>query len=147
MKIGSLSKIPWLSLVLLWLAYILVGWYLSSYHIGWSIFLLVAVDLVTIASLWGGKSLWGRVRLGPQSLILILLFSGTVCLAATLPSLFALTVMVLAAQLLARVDLLSAGLNINHARWILTVTTAISLGLGWIVGLEESLPTFESWSD
>lgn len=145
MKLVFLRKIPWLSLVFLGLTYSLLGWYLSRYHIGWSIFLLAAVDVLTLTLLWGSNFLGRRIKLGSQSLVLVFLFSATVCLAAILPSVFALAVMVLATQLLARVDLRAAGFSRNRTLWILTFTTALGLALGWTVGLEESLPTFEYW--
>lgn len=142
-----LRKIPWLSLILLWLTYIMLGWYLSIYHIGWSVFLLVVVFIFTIASLWSGKMLGRWIQLGPQSLLVVFLFSGTVCLAAILPTLFALSVMVFATQLLARVDMQAAGFRRNQTLWALTLTTALGLGLGWIVGVEETLPSVEYWPD
>ncbi len=87
------------------------------------------------------------IQLGPQSLLVVFLFSGTVCLAAILPTLFALSVMVFATQLLARVDMQAAGFRRNQTLWALTLTTALGLGLGWIVGVEETLPSVEYWPD
>ncbi len=50
MNIDFLKKITSLSLLLLWLAYALLGWYLSAHHIIW----LVGIFIATVA-LFGGR--------------------------------------------------------------------------------------------
>lgn len=50
MNVGFLSRSPWLPLVLLWLAYALLGWYLSAHHIVWLLGAFVAVLSLAVAS-------------------------------------------------------------------------------------------------
>lgn len=143
MKVGLLRKLPWLSLALLWLGYTVLGWQLSitPNSLVWTTFTLVVAVALTIALIWGAGFLGAMASMGPRSVILVFVFSTTACLVATLPSLFSLIGVVVAAQFLVRVEMLSAGFRKKHILWALTVTTVLGLGLGWIIGLEASLPS------
>ncbi len=50
MNVGFFSRFPDFSLVLLWLAYALFGWYLSAHHIVWLVGIFIAAIALFIAS-------------------------------------------------------------------------------------------------
>ncbi len=144
MNVGLLRKLPWLSLVLLWIGYSVLGWHLSTapHSLVWTIFSLLVAASLAIALIWEAPLLGALVRMGPRSVILVFIFSTIACLVATLPSLFTLIAVVVAAQFLVRVEMLSAGFQNKHILWALTLTTILGLVPGWIVGFEQGLPTF-----
>lgn len=132
--VAFLRKIPWASLLLLLLSFALLGWYLSSYHPIWSFWSFVAVVAVTMAIIWGGNSLLRWLRVGSQGLFFALGLTLVACLAVLVSGLFAQVVMLLAAELLARIQMQSAGFSKNHTLWVLTVVVGLGLGLGWMTG-------------
>ncbi len=135
MGVAFLRKIPWGSLILLLLTFALLGWYLSSYHPIWSFWSFVAVVTATMAIIWGGNSLLRWLKIGSQGLFFSLGLTLVACLAVLVSGLFAQVVMLLAAELLARIQLQSAGFSKNHTLWVLTAVAGLGLGLGWMTGV------------
>ena len=114
MNVGFLSRIPWLPLMLLWLAYALLGWYLSAHHIVWLVGAFVAAFALAFAS--KGSPLLDRlVRFGSQGLVAVLIISLIVStsfvLAAIWSILFALIVIPLGTTFLAEVEMRFAGFS------------------------------------
>lgn len=132
--VAFLGKIPWVSLVLLLISFALLGWYLSSYHSIWSLWSFVAVVAVTMAIIWSSDSLLRWLRVGSQGLFFALGITLVACLAVLASGLFTQVVMLLAAELLARIQMQSAGFSKNHTLWVLTVVVGLGLGLGWMTG-------------
>lgn len=135
MGVAFFRKIPWASLVLLLLSFALLGWYLSSYHPVWSFWSFAAVVTVTMVTIWGSNSLLRWLKVGSQGLVFSLGLTLVACLAVLVSGLFAQVLMLLAAELLARMQMQSAGFSKNHTLWVLTVVVGLGLGLGWMTGL------------
>jgi hypothetical protein len=134
------NKLPWLSLCLLLLAYIIFGKYLST----------ISRSLLA----WGMAVIWGLVLAialmnpdrGLRKMLIRWFKSDTVAFAslvgaAALASillhwlkLFLLVFMMLAAESLARLDIQTAEYTEIQACVILTVTAWSGLGLGWALG-------------
>jgi len=139
MNIAFFSRIPWLPLILLWLVYALLGWDLSAHHIVWLVGVFVAA--VALAVAWKSSPVLNRlVELGSQGLfvllIISLIISASVALAATWSLLFTLIVMPLAATVLAEVEMRFAGFNKLDTLVVLTMLAGFGLGLGEIVDIK-----------
>ncbi|HEY9844677.1 MAG TPA: hypothetical protein V6D03_00605, partial [Candidatus Caenarcaniphilales bacterium] len=130
----ALRKIPWLSLGLLGLTYALLGWDLSTYDVLWTVWFLIAAVAFTAVLTWNSKLVARVVRLGPQSVVLIFIFTLVACLAATFGSLVTLSFLLLATQVLAKLELQLSGFKRSHTLWILMVTAGAAVVIGWILG-------------
>jgi len=144
MKATFLSKIPWLSLGLVGLSHLLLGWYLSAYHYLWSISFFIGSVALTLMLLGGGTIVLWFEQIRTQGYFFVLTFTAVACLAATWSTLFALLLTAVAAECLARVDLRSANFSKKNIFWIRTVTAGLALGLGWIIG-STLLPSSKYW--
>ena len=138
MNVGFLSRSPWLPLVLLWLAYALLGWYLSAHHIVWLLGAFVAV--LSLAVAWKSSPLLERfVRFGFQGwfavLTISLILSISVALAVTQPILLPLIVMPLATTFLAELEMNFAGFSQINKFLTLTIIAGLGLGLGEIIDI------------
>jgi hypothetical protein len=128
------QRFPWLPAFLAALAYMLLGWHLSVFDIFWEIGAFIGAIALTISLIWGGGGIARLLRLGPRSIFSMLLLSGAVTLAVIASSVFALIVIVLAAEALARVEMKSLGFGPISTLSTLTVIAAIGLSAGWISG-------------
>lgn len=81
-EVNSPSRLPWLALILLWFAYILVGWNLAAHHVIWFMGLLIIALAMTLS--WVG-SRWIKQALAyiPTVLLVALTVSILVTLAFT----------------------------------------------------------------
>ncbi|AFY50639.1 hypothetical protein Nos7524_4913 [Nostoc sp. PCC 7524] len=125
-NLPSNQKIPIIPLVLLWLAYAVLGWYLAAHHIIW----LVGAFIITVAIAIVRKSIsWleNLVALGSRTLVVILFLSISIALVATWSLLFSLFLIPLASTLLADLEMRFAGFNKLDS--FLTITVLASLGL------------------
>jgi len=130
----SLSKVPWLSLTLFWLAYVLVGWTLAAYHIIWFVEVFIAV--ATVALVWATTPRLGRlVGDFPQVLLVVLAASGLVALAATQFIFFTLVFIPFITTFLAWQDVLSLKLGKLYSFWLLVAVALSGLGLGELVDI------------
>lgn len=120
-------------LMLLWLAYALLGWYLSAHHIVWLVGAFVAAFALAFASK-GSPLLERLVRFGSQGLVAVLIISLIVStsfvLAAIWSILFALIVIPLGTTFLAEVEMGFAGFSKLDTFLLLTVIAGLGLGLG-----------------
>jgi hypothetical protein len=130
----ELLKLPWTSLGLVLLAYTLLGWYLSAYHVVWLVGILVAI--LTIALAWKSNPI---VELflglfGSQSLFIVitlsLIFSVIVALVTVEPAVITLLAAPMVTMLLAALDLNSAGTKQFDVFVSLIIVAVIGLGLG-----------------
>lgn len=127
-------RTPRLSLLLVWIAYVLLGWHLSAYHIVWIAGILVAIFTIAIA--WKSNPLLDRLLslFGSQSLLIVislsLAFSTAVTLLATEPIVIPLFSAPIITMLLAALDLYSAGVRQLDAFASLLIAAGVGLGLG-----------------
>jgi hypothetical protein len=136
--------IHWIALAVLWLTYTLLGWHLSAYHFIWLILSFLATALLNLSLTKEGREIGELFSFGPRSLITIFLLSTAVTLAVAASSVFALILILLAAELLARVELQVAGLDRSRAFWIMLLLASLGLGVGWWFGIT-LLPSSRYW--
>jgi hypothetical protein len=128
-----LSRKPWLALMLLGLAYMVLGWNLSAHHLFWLIG--ISVIGVTLIAAWKSNPiLEALVWLESQRLFVVLsltlFFSVLVALALTQPMLLSLVFLPLVALIYAELEMKTIG-------WSQTDIFLYSLamtGLGLVVG-------------
>jgi hypothetical protein len=132
MNVGTLSRIPWLPVAFLWLAYFLLGWYLSAYHIFWFVGAFIAV--VAFALSWKSIAVLDRIfKLASQGFLVILvllMLSILLVLAVTWSMLIPIITMPLVITFLANVEMRFAGFTRLNTLLFLTVLAALGLGLG-----------------
>ncbi|NJM73228.1 MAG: hypothetical protein HC862_25580 [Scytonema sp. RU_4_4] len=136
MNIGFLSRIPWFSLVLLWLTYTLVGWYLSAHHIVWLVGIFIVSVALYVAS--RGNSLLERlISFSSQGLFAVLLvsliISTSIALAVAWSRLLTLLFIPLITTVLAEIEMLFAGFSKIDTFLVLTVFAALGLVVGEII--------------
>lgn len=134
MNVRFLNRIPSLPLVLLWLAYALVGWYLSAHHIVWLVGAFVAA--LAVAVVWK-NSLWldGLVRLASQGWVVLLLISTSAALAVIWSILLPLIIVPLVTTILTKIELRFVGLSKLDTFLVLTVIAGFGLGVGKMIDL------------
>lgn len=138
MLIKSLDQIASLSLGLFWLAYLLLGWYLSVHHLLWSIGFFIAISFLAIAwktSPWL-KSLLGLLSqeiwaISAIALIVSLLISLTISWSM----LWVIVVLPLLTTLLAVIEIQSTSFSQQTKFLLLTTLAALGLGVGEIIDL------------
>ena len=125
---------PWVGITCLGLAYGILGWHLSAYHILWSLGAW-SLGVLIIYTLLLNSRIWGRmVQMGPRSVVTMLVLSAIITMAVAASALFVMLLLLLSAKLLARLELQVAG----YSRWaILVILMLVSFGFlsaGWMVG-------------
>ncbi len=134
MDVGFFNRFPVMPLVLLWLAYTLLGWYLAAHHIVWlmgAFIVAVAIGIVRKSIVW----LERLVAFGSKTLVVILFVSASVAFVETWSLLFSLFVIPLATTWLADLEMRFAGFNKTDSFWILTVLAGLGLTVGEIVDI------------
>ncbi len=138
MNIGFLSRIPWFSLVLLWLTYALVGWYLYAHHIVWLVGFFIASVALYVAS--RGNSLLERlISFYSQGLFAVLficlMISVLIALTVTWSGLFSLIFIPVITTILAEIEMRFAGFSKIDTFLVLTVFAVLGLVAGEIVDI------------
>lgn len=137
MKVEFLRGIPWLTLVSLWLAYLLLGWYLSAYHIFWVVGAFVAG--IALASAWQSLSwLEGLVKFSSRSflpILITLIFCVLFAIAANWSLSMPLIIIPFSTTFLADLDMRFIGLNIVERFLLLTLLAGFGLGVGEIIDI------------
>jgi hypothetical protein len=134
MNLGFVHRIPVMSLVLLWLAYALLGWYLAAHHIIWltgAFVIAVALAIVRKTVIW----LEQLVAFGSRILVVVLFLSLSVALVETWSLLFSLFVIPIATTFLADLEMRFAGFNKSDSFWILTVLALSGLVVGEMIDI------------
>ncbi|MEH2236616.1 hypothetical protein [Nostoc sp.] len=134
MNVEFFNRIPLMPLVLLLLAYTLLGWYLAANHIIWLVGAFVTAMVIAVAR----KSISWLERLvefGSQTLVVILFLSVSIALVATWSLLFRLFIIPLATTLLADLEMRFSGLNRLDSFWILTVIAVLGLVVGELIDI------------
>jgi hypothetical protein len=134
MSAVEFKPIPWRSLVLMWLAYALLGWHISAHHIIWLVGAFVAVSILAVVE----KSVsWLEkfMSLGSQMLSLVLVLGVSVALVATWSILFTLFLLPLSTTILAEIDLGFAGLSKRESLWAIAAVASFGLIVGETVDL------------
>ncbi|MBF2003774.1 MAG: hypothetical protein IGS50_11770 [Synechococcales cyanobacterium C42_A2020_086] len=128
---------PWLSLVLLFAAYTTFSWFITNATATWLVWVMVLTFTLTQALLlttWfdGFKRFlnrWLRSDVGYFTLIIVASLSLT--LALVWFKTFGYILVLISSELLARLDLQTAGFNRLQALIILTIFSLAGLATGW----------------
>lgn len=139
MKIIRLTnQIPLLALSILWLAYALLGWYLSAHHIAW----LVGAFVVFIAKaiIWKSSPLFRHLSsLGSQGLFVVicisLIFSLSIALAITWSTSFLFIAMPFITTFFAQVEMGFNGFDKSQQLLFLTIAAGLGLLFGEILDI------------
>lgn len=134
----SIKRIPWLSLGLLLLAYSTFSWFLYSLTVSWVVWaLVIAFALVQALLLTAFADSfrtvidnWLRSDLGYfASVVIGALF---VAFAFVWIRIFSYVLVLVAAEMLARLDLQNAGFNRVQSLLLLTLVSLVGLALGQV---------------
>ncbi|WP_442942080.1 hypothetical protein [Nostoc sp.] len=128
------NRIPLMPLVLLLLAYILLGWYLAANHIIWLVGAFVVAMVIAVAR----KSfswLERLVEFGSKTLVVILFLSISIALVATWSILLRLFLIPLSTTLLADLEMRFSGYNKLDSFWIITVLAVLGLVVGEVIDI------------
>ncbi|WP_044500204.1 hypothetical protein [Nostoc sp. PCC 7107] len=128
------TRIPMMPLVLLWLAYALLGWYLAVHHIVWLVgafIAVVAIAVVRRSNAW----LEELTAFGSKILIVILSLGASVALVATWSLLFSLFLIPIATTFLADLEMRFAGFDKKDSFRMLTLLAGAGLFIGEAVDL------------
>ncbi|MCC5641603.1 hypothetical protein LC607_01240 [Nostoc sp. CHAB 5824] len=134
MNVEFFNRIPLTPLILLWLAYTLLGWYLAANHIIWLVGAFVAAMVIAVVR----KSTSWLERLlefGSQTLAVILFLSISIAFIATWSLLLRLFIIPLATTLLADLEMRFSGFNKLDSFWILTVLAVLGLVMGELIDI------------
>lgn len=134
MNVEFFRAIPLLPLLLLWIAYALLGWYLAVHHIIW----LVGAFITAIALAVARKSISWLERLftiGSQGLIIILFLSISMAVIATWWLLFSLFLIPVTTTVLADLEMRFAGFSKKGSFWTLTTIAVLGIGIGEMIDL------------
>ncbi|MEH1897859.1 MAG: hypothetical protein V7K94_21660 [Nostoc sp.] len=134
MNVEFFSRIPLMPLVLLWLAYTLLGWYLAANHIVWLVGAFVAAMVLAIVR---KSTSWLErfVKFGSQTLAVVLFLSISIAFVATWSLLLRLFIIPLATTLLADLEMRFSGFNKLDSFWILTVLAVLGLVVGELIDI------------
>ncbi|MEH2177185.1 MAG: hypothetical protein V7K45_30855 [Nostoc sp.] len=134
MNMEFFNRIPLMPLVLLLLAYILLGWYLAANHIIWLVGAFVVAMVIAVAR----KSfswLERLVEFGSKTLVVILFLSISIALVATWSILLRLFLIPLSTTLLADLEMRFSGYNKLDSFWIITVLAVLGLVVGEVIDI------------
>lgn len=132
MNAQFVNGFPVIPLVLLWLAYALLGWYLAVHHIIWLVgafIATVAIAIVRRSNAWLNR----LVAFGSKTLIVILCLSASIALIATWSLLLSLFLIPVATTLLADLEMRFAGFDKRDSFLTLTFLAGSGLIIGEIV--------------
>lgn len=133
-KVNSPSRLPWLALFLLWLAYALVGWNLAAHHVIWFMGLLImalAMTLSWVCSRWIEQVL----DYIPTVLLVTLTVSILITLAFTSSLFLAIAFIPFLTTFFAWNELRFFNLGQTRTFWVLVAISVLGLSVGEIVDL------------
>lgn len=135
MNIEFLNRFSWSSILLMCLAYILVGWYLSAHHIVWLVGIFIASVTLYVANKTN-PILQTFINFSSQSLLAVLFISFiasiSIALAVIWSLLWTLIFIPLSTTLLAELEMRLAGFDKVDTFWILTFFAVLGLIMGEI---------------
>lgn len=134
MNVGFFYRIPVMPLILLWLAYALLGWYLAAHHIIWltgAFVVSVTLAIVRKTIVW----LEQLVAIGSRILVVVLFLILSVALVETWSVFFSLFLIPIATTFLADLEMRWKGFNKTDSFWILTVLALSGLVVGEMIDI------------
>ncbi|MEH2025955.1 hypothetical protein [Nostoc sp.] len=134
MNVEFFNRIPLIPLVLVLLAYTLLGWYLAANHIIWLVGAFVTAMVIAVVR----KSIFWLERLvefDSKTLVVILFLSISIALVATWSILLRLFIIPLATMLLADLEMRFSGFNKLDSFWVLIVLAVLGLVVGEVIDI------------
>lgn len=134
MNVEFFNRIPLMPLVLLWMAYTLLGWYLAAHHIIWLAGAFVTAMVLAVVH----KSLSWLERLvefWSTTLAVILLLSISIAFVATWSLFLRLFLIPLATTLLAELEMRFSGFDKLDSYWVLTIIAILGLVIGELIDI------------
>ena len=133
-----MQKFPWVSLGILFIAYTTFSWFLIHATVTWLawalVFAFTLLQALLLTTLFDGlKAIlrgWLRSDVGYFTLIIVMSISVTIALVWF--KVFGYVLVLVAAEVLARLDLQNAGFNRVQALLILSFFSFCGLALGWV---------------
>jgi hypothetical protein len=143
------KKVPWLSLGILFSAYATFSWFLTRWVVAristgpavWTVWAIVLsctlLQALLLTTLFDGVKLffrkWLKSDVGYFSLIML----GSMCVTAALVwfKIFGYVLVLISAEVLARLDLQNAKLNRWQSLAVLTLISVSGLAVGWSASL------------
>lgn len=131
------KKLPTVSLALLVTAYATFGWFLATSHysslawilaIAWLLLLAWAL-LSPLRSSAAFISRWFKSDV--VAFLSLMLLAAGVAIVLFWLHIFVQALIILSAEILARVDIQTANFSEGQAFWILTITSLLGLAVGW----------------
>lgn len=126
----GLRRLPWLALLLVGATYMILGWQLSASPLAWRFVAHWGGSLISIFVLWSDRVTGGLLRLGPRSVVSMLILSMVVTMAVVASSVLAIGLILIAAKFLTMLEMQMVGFN----RWQILFTLVLVAGLGLIAG-------------
>ncbi|BAZ79529.1 MAG: hypothetical protein ACKO9I_09590 [Sphaerospermopsis kisseleviana] len=134
MNLLFFQRIPVTALVLLWLAYNLLGWYLAAHQIVWLVGAFVAAIAIAIVRK-SNSWLENLLVFGSQTLVVVLVLSASIALIAIWSILFSIFLIPLATTLLADLEMRFSGFSKTYSFWILTFIAISGLAVGEMIDI------------
>ncbi|HEY9750638.1 MAG TPA: hypothetical protein V6C63_18295 [Allocoleopsis sp.] len=138
MNTDLLTRKPWFALILLGLAYMVLGWHLSAHHLFWLVSTFVIA--VTLITAWKSHPiLESLVWFASQKLLIVvglsLCLSVAVTLILTKPVFLHLTLLPLIALLYAELEMRARGFKQMDVFFCSVITAGLGLLIGEAVDL------------
>lgn len=133
-----MKKFPWVSLTLLLAAYSTFSWFLYGLTAAWIVFLAFSAVALTqglLLTTWssGLKRFINSILASDLGYFSVVMLMGLFTVALLVwVHVLGRFLLLMAAEVLARLDLQSAGLNRFRALAVLTIVAFLGLAVGWI---------------
>lgn len=135
----EVKKLPYLSSILLWLTYVVLGWRIYEWALNWHTWLLAALLIILMAILLASPAaivdflISGFLESDLKAFISVIMASFVLIIALVWFSIFAHFLVLISAALLARLDMQLAGLRRRYAFMILALLSLAGLATGiWL---------------
>ncbi len=137
MKVISPSRIPPLPLVALWVTYVLLGWYLSFYHIFWFVGALIAAAALALSwkSLVWVERFFEFASTSLLVILAILMLCVSLALATAWTALIPIIALPLPVTFWANVEMRFAGFSRLNTFLLLAAIAGFGLGFGEIIDI------------
>lgn len=135
----TLRNLPWVSLVLLLVTYITLGWLLAKFHDPIPVWVAVVISIFVLSTLL--SSPWSHLRddlatmfkSDSRAFTFAVLGAFSTVLIITWFHIFAHAMVITAAAILFRLDAQTVGWNEKQIFWVLIIVSLTGLALGGIV--------------
>ncbi|HEY9664286.1 MAG TPA: hypothetical protein V6C65_38065 [Allocoleopsis sp.] len=140
-----MNKLPWVSLIILFAAYSTFSWFLTHANVTWLAWGLVLaftlLQALLLTTLFDGVKLmigrWLKSDVGYFTLIIVVSLSVTIALVWF--KIFGYFLVLVAAEILVRLDLQNSGFNRLQALLILSFFSLCGLAVGWLASTSSFL--------